>query len=163
MCGDMGARIAIAIASLAALTALVGGCGGRGEETPVACLEGADAYLSALEAAPGEVLLAGETPISECLAENQAGGDLATIGGAMVEAATALNAEARAERGGAANLRLGYLIGAAERGAAETEGIHAELLRRLAVAARFAPGNQAPSAAFLETYEEGFDLGRADG
>ena len=38
----------------------------------------------------------GGMPISECLTENQAAGDLADVGGAMVAAATRLNAEARA-------------------------------------------------------------------
>lgn len=151
-----------AIATLACMV-LLAGCGGREESTPVACVGGASAYEDALRAAPGEVLLQGETPISDCLTENQEGGDLATVGAAMVEAATSLNGEARDEPGGEANLELGYLIGAAERGAAQTEGIHADLLRRLAVAARYAPGRQALSPAFLATYREGFDAGRAGG
>ena len=67
----------------------------------------------------------------------------------MVETATALNAEARAEPGGAATSQLGYLLGAAERGAEESEGIHSDLVRRLVVAARFAPGKQPLAAAFL--------------
>ena len=112
------------------------GLGARGlrqqdDSTPVACLEGRRTYLTALEDAPGEVMLDGEAPISECLAENQQAGDLATVGEAMVAAATKLNAEARAEPGGDANLQLGYLIGAAQRGAEGTEGIHADLIRRL--------------------------------
>ena len=60
------------------------------------------------------------------------------VGQAMVATATKLNAEARAERG-PRKLQLGYLIGAAERGAESTEGIHADLIRRLTVAARYAP------------------------
>ena len=83
--------------------------------------------------------LAGEAPISDCLAENQQAGDLATVGEAMLEAATELNAEARAEPGGAANVRLGYLLGAAQRGAEDTDGIHAELIRRLAPPPATAP------------------------
>ena len=79
------------------LAAVVAGCGKQDDSTPVACLEGSSAYLGALATAPGEVRLAGETPISECLAENQQGGDLATVGEALVEAATELNGEARAE------------------------------------------------------------------
>lgn len=152
-----------AIVMLFCLALLAAGCGGREESTPVACLEGAGVYEDALAAAPGEVLLAGETPISSCLTENQEGGDLATVGAAMVEAAISLNAQARAEPGGDANLELGYLIGAAEHGAAATEGIHADLLRRLAVAARYAPGRQPLSPDFLATYRDGFDAGRAGG
>lgn len=143
--------------------AVLAGCGGNDDSTPVACLEGTGAYLSALDAAPGEVRLGGETPLSECLVQSQQAGELATVGEAMIEAATRLNAEARAAPGGEANLQLGYLLGAAERGAAETEGIHADLLRRLAVAARFAPGTEPLSGAFLRTYREGFDAGRSGG
>lgn len=139
------------------------GCGERDDATPVACLEGADVYVEALGDAPGEVLLQGETPIGDCLAENQEGGDLATVGEAMVEAATELNAAARDEPGGEAALRLGYLLGAAQRGAERTEGIHADLVRRLVVAARYAPGDQPLSPAFVRAYREGFDAGRADG
>jgi hypothetical protein len=157
----MRAPIAIVCACLVAF--LAAGCGSQDDSTPVACLEGANAYVRALEAAPGEVKLSGKTPISDCLAENQKGGDLATVGGAMVEAATELNAEARAEPGGAANLRLGYLIGAAQRGADRSEGIHADLIRRLAVAARYSPGRQPLPPAFLSMYRQGYDAGHAGG
>ena len=110
-------RRIVAIAVVAGALLAASGCGSPATRPRSACLDGADAYLRALEDAPGEVSLAGETPISDCLAENQKGGDLATVGEAMVTAATRLNAEARARPGGAANLRLGYLLGAAERGA----------------------------------------------
>lgn len=157
----MRARIAIGFTCL--LVALVAGCGKQDDSTPLACLEGASAYVSALAAAPGEVRLDGETPISRCLAENQQAGDLATVGEALVEATTELNAEARTDPGGGANLQLGYLLGAAQRGADSTEGIHADLLRRLTVAARYAPGREPLSPAFLAAYRRGFDAGRADG
>jgi hypothetical protein len=147
----------------AALACLAAGCGKQDDSTPVACLEGAEAYVGALAAAPGAVRLDGETPISECLAENQQGGDLASVGEALVGATTELNAAARAEPGGDANLQLGYLIGAAQRGADSSEGIHSDLLRRLTVAARYAPGREPLSRAFLRTYAEGYDAGRADG
>jgi hypothetical protein len=152
----------VLVALLLAATALAG-CGGRGDpSTPVACLEGAGVYLSALAEAPGEVKLNGETPIGDCLAENQQGGDLATVGEAMIDAATKLNAEARANPEGPAALRLGYLLGAAERGAEQTEGIHAELIRRLTVAARYSPEGPLP-AAFVAAYRDGFDAGRDSG
>jgi hypothetical protein len=142
---------------------VLGGCGGPDDSTPVACLEGAPAYLRALEDAPGEVGLAGTTPISDCLAENQTGGDLATVGTAMLSATTKLNAEARAKPGGAANLQLGYLLGAAQRGADSTEGIHDELIRRLSAAARYSPDNRPLPATFLDAYQRGFDAGQARG
>jgi hypothetical protein len=139
------------------------GCGSTDVATPVACLEGAGAYVRALGDAPGSVRLRGETPISDCLVENQPGGDLATVGTAMVAAATKLNAEARAEPGGDANVELGYLLGAAQRGADRTDGIHAELIRRLTAAARYSPDNRPLPATFLDAYQRGFDAGRARG
>lgn len=157
----MRARYPIALACLAAF--VLAGCGRGEDSTPAACLEGSGAYLRALETAPGEVLLGGETPISECLAENQDGGALATVGTATVEAATELNAAARAEPGGDANLQLGYLVGAMRRGAEETEGIHSDLVRRVVVAARFAPGREPLSREFLAAYARGFDAGREGG
>src|SRR4051794_25822394 len=129
----------VAAALLAALALAGVGCGSQDDSTPVACLEGASAYERALREAPGEVLLGGETSVSDCLTENQKAGDLARVGEAMVETATALSAQAREEDGGDAALRLGYLIGAAERGASSSEGIHTDLVRRLTVAARYAP------------------------
>src|ERR1044072_581390 len=135
---------------LAILVALLApGCGGTSDETPVACLDGPGAYTGALGDAPGEVLLSGEVPISDCLAENQKSGDQAAVGAVMLEAATTLNAEAREDPGGGANLQLGYLLGAAQLGAERTNGIHADLVRRLAVAARYSPGGGALSPALL--------------
>lgn len=153
----------IATALCALLLATVAGCGGTDDATPVACLDGAGAYVGALGDAPGEVLLSGEVPISDCLAENQEAGELATVGTSLLDAATRLNAEARAEPGGSANLRLGYLLGAVERGSAQTSGIHSELVRRLAAAARYSPDNRPLPPRFTSAYRRGFDAGRARG
>ena len=92
----------------------VAGCGAEdSEETaPAACLGDSGTYLAALEDAPGEVLLDGETPISACLTDGQGGGQLATVGESAVEAATELNAEALSDPSGEATVRLGYLVGA---------------------------------------------------
>lgn len=153
-------RLAIAALLLAASAI---GCGQQSDSTPAACLEGSGAYLVALHGAPGAAHLSGGVPISDCLAENQKAGDLATVGTALVEAATRLNSEARADPGGAANVQLGYLLGAAQRGAGRTDGIHAELIRRLAVAARYSPENRPLPPAFTHAYREGFDAGEARG
>lgn len=155
----MRARIVIALSAFAVLA----GCGSTDSSTPVACLEGPGVYLTALRDAPEVVELQGETPISECLVENQPGGDLATVGIGLVAAATKLNAEARAEPGGAANVELGYLVGAAQRGAERTDGIHAELIRRLTAAARYSPDNRPLPATFLDAYQRGFDAGHSRG
>lgn len=157
----MRAPIAITLTCLLAI--LIAGCGSQDDSTPAACLQGKEVYLAALADAPGAVKLAADTAISECLAENQQGGDLATVGEALVETATELNGEARTEPSSPAALQLGYLIGAAQRGADGTEGIHADLLRRLTVAARYAPGREPLSPAFLSAYREGFDAGNSGG
>jgi len=147
-----------------ALAALAAGCGrNQVDPTPAACLDGSSAYLTALAKAPGEVRLSGDTQISACLTENQDGGELAGVGEALVRTATELNAEARAEPGGNAGLRLGYLLGAARRGADKTEGIHTDLVRRLAVAARYAPGRQPLSPAFYRAYRTGYAAGKRSG
>jgi hypothetical protein len=156
-------RIRIVIVFATATCLLAVGCGEPSDSTPVACLEGTGAYVKALGDAPGVVRLSGETLVSECLAENQQAGDLAAVGTALVAATTRLNAEARAEPGGDANLQLGYLLGAAERGAEGTDGIHTDLIRRLSAAARYSPDNRPLPPAFLSTYREGFDAGQARG
>jgi hypothetical protein len=161
--GGMRVPTAVAFLLALALACLAAGCGKQEDSTPVACLQGKEIYLAALADAPGAVMLAGDTPISECLAENQQGGDLATVGEAMVETATELNGEARDVSSSPAPLQLGYLIGAAQRGADGTEGIHSDLLRRLTVAARYAPGREPLSPAFLAAYREGFDAGQTRG
>ena len=155
-------RRAVAIPALA-MALLASGCGGPDDATPVACLDGASAYLGALDDAPGKVRLSGEVPISDCLAQNQTGGDLATVGAAMLTATTKLNTEARAGPGGSANLQLGYLLGAAQRGADGTEGIHAELIRRLSAAARYSPDNRPLPPAFREAYRRGYGAGHERG
>jgi hypothetical protein len=153
----------LAAALLTALVVLLAGCGSSDDSTPVACLEGAAAYERALKAAPEEVLLEDETLISECLTRNQSGGDLSRVGEALIETATKLNAQAREDPGGGAALQLGYLLGAVKRGTEESEGIHSDLLRRLVVAARFAPGKQPLPPAFQREYRTGYAAGQSNG
>jgi hypothetical protein len=148
------------LAAALALTMAVAGCSsGEDDEAPAACLTGSAAYLTALEAAPGEVRLEGETPISECLTSGQQGGELAQVGKEVIDAATVLNEEAREDPAGPAAVRLGYLVGAVERGA---EGIHADLVRRLQSAANFSPDRQLPPA-FERGFAEGYTAGRDGG
>jgi hypothetical protein len=146
-------RCLLPIAFVASLIAM-GGCGGPTDSTPSACLEGPSFYLH--HGRDGVL-------ISECLAKNQTGGDLASVGDAMLTATVKLNAEARDRPGGTANLQLGYLLGAAQRGADGTEGIHAELIRRLSAAARYSPENRPLPPPFLRIYRAGFDAGHTGG
>ena len=118
------------------------GCGSDSEPaTPAACLDGPDAFVKALEAAPGEVTLDG-TPISECLTEGQDSGALAEVGGAMIDAARTLNEEARKQPLGDAPVQLGYLVGAVDARAEETGGIHQDLALNLEAEATFIPGDE---------------------
>ena len=111
--GGSGAAL---VAVLMAFCSLAGCSSSEDEDAPAACLGGADAYISALRAAPGDVRLQGETPISDCLTPDQEGGQLAAIGKEMIAAATELNAAAQKDPGGSEALQLGYLVGAVEKG-----------------------------------------------
>jgi hypothetical protein len=155
-------RLAIALTTipLALAALLAAGCSSdKDEQAPSACLAGSAAYLEALQAAPNEVLLEGEAPISDCLTPDQEGGQLAGIGEEMVAAATDLNATAQEDPTGPEALQLGYLVGAVERG---SEGIHADLVRRLNSAARFSPDGLLPPE-FERTVGEGYAAGLQTG
>jgi hypothetical protein len=142
---------------------LLAGCGSDDAETPAACLAPADAYLEALAEAPGEVRLDGTTPISDCIVPSQDGGELSQVGSATVEAATRLNAEARRDPAGERTVELGYLVGAVQEGAAETGGIHADLVRRLDTAARAGEGGEPFSAGFERAFGEGYAAAQEGG
>jgi hypothetical protein len=147
-----------AVAAAAALLAVGAGCSSDEESTPEACLVSGDAYMEALQGAPGQVELDG-TPISECLIPSQEGGELARVGEEMIVAATALNAQARRDPGGPAAVRLGYLVGATTAGA---DPIHADLVRRLNAAANFSP-DRAQAARFQAEFGRGFAAGQESG
>jgi hypothetical protein len=150
------------IAALIVLAALaVAGCGMKqDDEAPAACLVTNEGYLRALEAAPGQVRLAGSTPISACLVPEQDAGQLANVGHEMVIAATKLNDRAREDPGGAASVQLGYLIGAISKGA---DPIHTDLVRRLNASARFSATGATLPASFERAFGRGYAAGRATG
>jgi hypothetical protein len=151
-----------AVALAAAVTVLAGaGCGTKKNDlAPAACLSSNAEYLQALQRAPGEVRLAGTTPISDCLVPEQDAGQLANVGHEMIIAATKLNAQARRDPGGAAPLQLGYLIGAIAKGA---DPIHTDLVRRLNSAARFSETGGAQPAAFERAFGRGYAAGQSSG
>jgi hypothetical protein len=158
------AAIAVAIAALA----LPAGCGSDDAEAPAACLVSGRDYLAALESAPGPVRLDGSTAISDCLVEDQDPAELGQVGEELISAATQLNARARRDPAGDATIELGYLVGAAQEGAAESAGtenggIHTELLRRLDAAARFNQGGEPLPARFERAFGEGYAAGQETG
>jgi hypothetical protein len=153
--------IAVGVAGLIALA----GCGSEDEpETPAACLQASGAYLSALEAAPGEVRLDGTTPISDCLVANQPSGALQTVGKSVIGAATELNGEILDRPDRRTIARLGYLVGAVQEGASDTGGIHEDLVRRLDAAARYSgPSGKPFGVGFERAFGVGYAAGQASG
>ena len=153
-------RLQATAGALVLAVVLLAGCSSdEDEQVSAACLAGSDEYLRALEAAPSEVRLEGETPISDCLTPSQEAGELTRIGEEMIVAATLLNEQGRRNAAGPAPVQLGYLVGAVQRGA---EGIHADLVRRINAAASFSPDEQLPGS-FQSGYTQGFEAGNDGG
>ena len=109
---------------------LVAGCS-TSDEAPVnaACIEGTDAVIAALRGAPGDARLSDGTPLSACVDQANSDADLQNVGAALTGAAEQL--EQRAASDPRAALELGYLIGAARRGAGSASAVQAELVHRL--------------------------------
>jgi hypothetical protein len=112
------------------------GCGSsEPAQTPAACQDSA-AVAKALERAPGAVRLAGGTTLSRCVSLAAIrDGDLQALGYALTRVADDLAIAARSDA--VAAQRLGYLIGAARRGAGKTPGLASQLARRLEQTATF--------------------------
>jgi hypothetical protein len=127
---------------------VLAGCGSdRSEKLPAACVQGPEAFMKALAKAPAAVTVEG-TPISRCFNRDASGEDEQIVGTNLLAAAQQL-----ADRGDA--LQLGYLVGAARRGA-ERNGLAAELIRRL---------QQEPPHAMIASaaYKRGLRAGLAEG
>ena len=112
---------------------------------------------TALRAAPGQVRLDDGTPLSTCLRRARSDADLQQVGRVFTAAADGLALQA--SRSDTAALRLGYLIAAARRGARTSNGVAAELLRRL----ESAPGLDGPPAAHRPAFDRGMVAGERDG
>lgn len=148
---------AFAFGLAAALAAVAAGCGSEpAPSVPAACLEGPSALRVALTSAPDPVRVAGRRP-SECFPRASSQGDVENVGAVFIAAAERLADQARA-RGSRprALLELGFLIGAAHRGAARAQGIYAELLRRLDSVPR---GLDTQSPAFVRGRRAGARVG----
>jgi hypothetical protein len=155
------ALAAVALSALAALGAPA--CGGS-DPPPLdpACIASPRAIERALARAPAPVTIAPGTRLSDCVARAQTDADLQNAGLVLTRAADDL--ASRAERGDArAALGLGYLVGAARRGAAHTNGIHAELQRRMESAARPLSEEAAGSPTISRALARGLRAGEATG
>jgi hypothetical protein len=156
----MPRRTAALLAAAALGTAAAGCRSGDPPRVDDACTGSPAAIERALARAPRPVALPSGTRLSECVADARTDADLQNAGLVLTRAADHL--AARAQRGDAgAAVELGYLVGAARRGAARTNGIHAELAHRLESAARvLADGDGAGAAAALA---RGMRAGEATG
>ena len=105
-------------------------CGGDPEPLDEACLDSAGAIERALSRAPAPVTLPTGTRLSACVTNARSDADLQSAGLVLTRAADHL-AEAARRGDTEAAVRLGYLVGAVRRGAQRTEGIHAQLQRRI--------------------------------
>ena len=114
---------------LIALVALAGCADSEDPPLPAACTEGAGHVERALGRAPGEVRLADGTLLSECVRRATSDSELQNLGLVLTEVAEDLEAGAR--RVPVDALRLGYLVGAARRGAPGDSRVQTELVRRL--------------------------------
>lgn len=98
---------------------------------PRACIETPRAaYEHALTAAPGAVRLPGGVAISTCTRHVKTDADLQNLGAVVHQVAEGLAERARGGDTRAA-LQLGYLAGAIGAGADRSNGISAELARRV--------------------------------
>ena len=97
---------------------------------PVACRQGQEAVQSALARAPSGVRIDG-TLLSECLNRGGDARDVQEVGAVFISVTADLARRARDQAEGPAAGQLGYLVGAVRRGAARTQGIHTELVRRI--------------------------------
>jgi hypothetical protein len=151
-------------AALLAIAALLGAAAGCGSADPKpvdpACLASPGAIERALARAPAPVTLASGTRLSECVSGAETDADLQNAGLVLTRAADHL--AIRAQRGdpGAA-LGLGYLVGAARRGAARTNGTSAELAHRVESAARVLADGGGP--AVTAALQRGVRAGEATG
>jgi len=139
---------------------LVAACGETETDTPVGCFVPADSFASSLRQAPGEVLLDAEVPISGCLVPGQKEADLVEFGQTAIKVATRTSADISAPGpdGIKAAIDAGYLVGAIEKGAEDSEGIHTTLVDRITAAA--SNGLAGASESTRAHYEAGREAGR---
>jgi hypothetical protein len=143
---------------VAAAATLVAACGDA-QMPPVAtsCTDEPETITRALQAAPGEVTLPDGAQLSGCIRNARDDGELQNVGVTLSSAAEEL--EERAASDPRAALELGYLVGAARRGAATGSGVQDELVRRLERSAALDGASQAA----VDALAEGLAAGEARG
>jgi len=127
---------------------LLGGCTKEPDPVPVACVGEPATLLAALAHAPRAVVLEDGTRLSRCVSAARTDGDLQSLGIAFGRVADALREQAASDPDAA--LRLGYLAGAVQTGAASGHsGIALQLARHVEQLATLAQDAGAASTAAL--------------
>jgi hypothetical protein len=128
---------------------------------PRACIDtDRDGYERALARAPDAVVLPGGTLISTCLRRVRTDAELQNLGATVHAVAEELAGRAREDGDARAALRLGFLSAAVSRGASRSNGIAAELARRVETAGT---GVRERSPAVARALAEGLAAGEARG
>jgi hypothetical protein len=140
-----------------ALVPAVAACTRNDPALPAACRDGSAAVARALRAAPGDVTLRGGTRLSTCLQRADSDAELQEVGLSYTSVASDLAGQV--PRSNAAAVQLGYLVGAAQKGADRTQGVGLELARRLAQEI----GIGGPPAARKAAYQRGLAAGKRTG
>jgi hypothetical protein len=148
----------VRITALMGIVVVLAGCGGGDgpvhvTNLPPECAGDFGGLVKALQAAPGRVTVSGE-PISHCFVVSEDSADLQALGTSLLSAAQQLGDRARAGDRKAA-LELGYLVGAASRGA-KRNGLGDEIVRRLEAETTI-------GAAGKTAYDRGLRAGTAGG
>jgi hypothetical protein len=132
-------------------------CSTSQPKLPASCRDEPDRIAAALRVAPAPVRLPDGTRLSTCLQRARSDAELQDVGITFTHVADAL--AARVAGSDTAALQLGYLIAAAGRGAARTNGVGVELQRRLEQTV----GLDGPPPARRAAYERGRAAGRRTG
>jgi hypothetical protein len=133
------------------------GCGAQTLPEPGVCASDPAAVERAMARAPSAVRLADGTSISTCVSRALDDAQLQSLGATLTAVADDLASRARSAEGAAVS--LGYLIGATRRGAAHSNGVQAELVRRLEQDAVLDGASSARHAAVDRGVRAGNELG----
>lgn len=148
--------VAVVAILLTRVPLIIAFAGEEEAEFPLVCRSGSGAVSKALQAAPGVARFDEGTPLSGCFTRASDTGDVQQISEDFLATASPLSRAAQGEPEGREALQLGYLIGAVERGAKATQGIHNTMLRRMQQEALGLEGSS-------RSYERGLAAGRARG
>lgn len=150
----------LAMATGMATALAASACGGQPTPISPGCTGAQAPIMAALERAPSAVRLVDGTRLSRCISNGTDEADLQNVGITFHGVAENLRVKARETADQATAVQLGYLIGATRLGAKHTNGVMAELQRRIElVGGRLQ--DEAPTLA--AAVQRGVDAGETSG